>query len=84
MSKTKQEESLKIRKIKNVNITINSKRVLREVIEILEVGYGTLSKKEKELVKDAVETTLWELFERKEERLKGIIDKDEYEWEFRR
>jgi len=75
----------KIRNSKNVNITINSKRVLRKVLENMEVAYN-MTKDEKKLVANAVETTLWELFERKEEAFKDYLksyDDSSYAGEFK-
>jgi len=71
----------------NMNITINAKRVCREVIENMEVQW-ILNKHEKELVEQTVETTIWELFERKEEDLKEILksytDKSDFKYEFKK
>ena len=78
----------KLREQGNVNIQINVKRVLKKVLENMEVSL-VLNKENRKIIEDAVVTTIWELFERKEERLKEAIkfpeqiDKKDYNWEFK-
>ena len=57
----------------NINIKIDADRIYNKVLENLSVQFY-LNKKERELIKQAVETTIWELFERKEELFKDIIN----------
>jgi len=76
------KRKLEIAECKNVNFEVNSKRVLREVLDNMEVSYS-FTKRELEIVKDAVQTTLWELFQRKEERLKEDLNKVDSKWEFK-
>jgi hypothetical protein len=70
----------------NINIIIDGERVQRKVLENLDVQF-VLDDDKKEIIKEAVNTTIWELFERKEDSLKDIMKRDktlqdEYGWEF--
>ena len=67
------KNKLEFRDVSNMNLKVNYKRIYEKVIENMEVQY-VLSKFLKEIIKSAVETTLWEIFERKEDILKDITE----------
>jgi histone H3/H4 len=65
----------------NINLTLNTERIIKEVIENMEVRFN-FNKREKEIVIKAIETTLWQVFERSEEIAKEFIPEEDYENEF--
>lgn len=75
-------KSKTIREIKTVNLSINSNHILREVIDNMKVSYE-FTKRELEIIRCAVETTLWEVFARKEERLRLELKDKSRKWEFK-
>lgn len=73
----------KLRETDNCNIKINTQRVIREVMDNLKVQY-VFTKREEKIILDTVKTTIWELFERKEERLREFLNGEDKHWEYKK